>query len=229
MVGSLRSAPGSPNPLEFKNPTLIGDLSLKNEKPDKDSDNLNLSLKFKVSQNDLIQGLAGIIPEKKGDEIPTGGMYQEKGFAYFNSKFSFNREKETVAPPDDDSREGPAAILGPLGIGMALVRRAMTGPELRKEFLLLDDGDKKFYVKFAPNLNATTDPAKGESAYKFNLIFIDGEKIYPNFFTGAVRMNTKTRLVKYLRASSKVEDGPTNTDDAMFGKGEAFTISLEEK
>ena len=229
MVGDFGSTPGSQNPFTFKNPSLTGDLTLSYVKStDNENHIAKLLFKFKKAQNSLIEGLSGGFPEKTGAEEPRGGMYSEKEYAFMTSNIQIDRTKATFSPLAAQDNYGGGTVLAPLGIGLAVMHRATMKPELRKDFFLNDDDGKKFYVTYLPNLNATTNESKGEVAYKFNIKMIDQGKSYPNFFTGAIRLNTKTKIVQYLRATSKVSDGPTGEDSA-FSKGEAFTLSLEAK
>ena len=230
IVGKLASTPGSQNPFEFKNPELAGDLVLTHEKPlDTDNELVRLLLKMKRSQNELTAALTGDLPAKSGSEVPEGGLYMDKDFAYFTAQFMMDRKKATAIPYSPKQNVGGDAVLAPLGTGLAIMQRAMMGPELRKESYLANDDSRKFYVTFSPNLNATIDPTKGEAAYKFSLKMVDLGKEYPNFFTGAIRLNTKSKIVQYLRATSKSSDGPTSPQDASFSQVQSVVIGLEAK
>ncbi len=230
LVGDFASTPGSRNPYEYKNPSLAGDLSVTYIKsPDPDNHVAKLLFKFKKAQNALVEALTGGFPEKSGNDEPQGGMYSEKEYGFMTSQFRIDRTKACcVASPDQD-KFGGSAVLAPLGTALAVIHRAMMKPELRKEFFLNDDDGKKFYVTYLPNLNATTNESKGEAAYKFNINMVDQGKSYPFFFTGAIRLNIKTKIVQYLRATSKTIDGPTGPEDAAFSKAQGFTLDLEAK
>ncbi len=230
IVGKFGSTPGSRNPYEIKNPSLTGDLALTNNKAvDKDHDVVHLQLKLKMDQNDLITSLTQGFPTKDSPESTAMGMYSDKNFAYVEAKFLLDRTKATSAPYSTDSAYGSTSVLGPIGIGLAVMERGMMAPELKKEFFLSEDGPRKFYVTFKPNLNATTDSKKGEAAFAFQIKMNDQGKDYPNFFTGALRLNIKTKKVQYFRATSKVSDGPAGPEDAVFSQAETLVVNIESK
>lgn len=221
----LTGAIDFPNPVgNIENPLVRGELSFTNEKVTKPGqDPFMLTLKARKNQSELVQMF-----EKGIAESPTGPKH-DKDYLYVSHSYWINAKDLSVEGDESHGYDQTAQIMNPFAVGIAVMRRTLASPELKKEYYLMTDGPRKFYGVFNTNPNATTDPAKGEVAFKFNIVLKENKKEYPNFFVGAVRGNSKTGKIEYIRASSKPSDGPTDINDSAFPSVKSFAFNLTAK
>ncbi len=217
MTGSI-DTPELPNIIE--NLLVKAELSFAKSKTDKPNvAPFTLSLKVKKNQTPLIEAFTSGIEESKI------GPKSDKDYLYVTEPFWINQENLSVDLGESDGND----ILNPFAIGVAVMWRTMSSPELKKEYLLIADGDRKFFGVFNINLNPNLDPAKGEIAYRFNIVLKENGKEYPNFFLGTVRANTKTKRIDYIRASSNLADGPIDPNDGPLKDVKSFAFNLTSK
>ena len=211
-----------PNPVgKIVNPLVTGEISFTNEKTSKPGfDPFSLSIKAKRNQSDLVEMFA-----KGITDCPTGPK-NDKDYVYITHQYWIKQSDLSVDGERSSGYDQSSQILNPFAIGVAIMRRAFEAPELKKEYFLMADGGRKFYGAFNVNLNATTDPTKGEIAFRFNIILKEGEKTYPKFFTGAVRANSKSHKIEYIKASSNPADGPLEPGENSFPSVKSFAFNL---
>jgi hypothetical protein len=208
----------------IENPIVAGIMAFTNDKSTKAGfDLFTLSMKVKKNQSPLIEAFSSAIADSNI------GPKNDKDFVYVTYQYWLRESDLVVGFDESGSYVQPTQILNPFAVGVAVIRRTMTNPELRKEFYLMADGPRKFYAKFSPNLNATADPGKGELALRFNVILREGDKTFPKFFTGVVRANTKSRKVEYIKAGSYPDDGPLEVGESAFPDVKSFAINLIAK
>jgi len=217
----------------IENPFLNGDLSIKKTKDGNSKNELyRIKLSLKREQSDLISAITGALPaQKENPNLPTAA-FQDKEWAYLIHSYRISPtdyKLSSIQNTQDEYLLSPQ-VLDPLSLAVEIAQLSLTKPQLRKEFFLMEDGPRRFSVTFKPNLNANTDNAPNDVAYKFDLKLKDPEGEYPSFFSGAIRLNTKTRKVQYITATSDTEHQPKAPEDS-FGGSEAkgYSIRLDAK
>lgn len=216
---------------EIVDPVFIGDFKITNGKElSKERSIVQVQLKLKRSQTKVVEALTNGFEEKKEADKLGVGLFRVKDFAYITNDIVLDR-KEAKLEPVTNGDFSAGEVLNPLSLSLAIFQRSLLNPQLRKEFFLMKDGPREYYATFMPNLNANTDSAKGEVAYKFNLKLKEDNGEFPQFFTGAIRLNTKTGLLTYLNASSEFKNTPSaaNTDETAFHEIQNIAIKIEAK
>ena len=228
--------------LNVKDPVVYGEFSVQNIKTESTkAEDYLLTLKFKKTQSPLVEALSAGIADSplasKGEK--------DKDFAFVIDSYRLNLADLAITHHDapakgatvltEDGRPYEPSyqsqqILNPLAIGVAIMRRAMTAPELKKEYFLMDDGSRRYFAVYTFNPNATLNEAIGEAAYRVNVVMKEAEKKYPKFFQGAIRVNTKSKTVEYLRATSSPADGPqVPQGDSPYENIKSFMINMVAK
>ncbi|MBS1701639.1 MAG: hypothetical protein JST12_08255 [Armatimonadetes bacterium] len=209
--------------------SLTGELSFAIVKKLPDNlDLVRLKLKLKRNQNKLLEAFTtGFDKVKEGDR--DNSTYQDGEFAYVTELYTFDRTKATVVDYNSTTDSSSAQILESMALALAMVQQCFNGPELRHEYPLAKDGPRNYFITYRENLNANTDESQGEAAYKFNLKLKDHTGTYPNFFTGAVRLNRKTGYVRYITTTSYPIDQPSVNDNSGESTARAWSIRLDEK
>jgi hypothetical protein len=217
--------PEIPNlPKKLANPLARGELSFTNDRvTKKGQEPFTLSMKVKKNQSDLVSALSA------GFQDSPIGPKNDKDNIYITHQFWVNQKDLTVEGDREASYDQPAQILNPFALGVAIMRRTMVGPELKKEYHLMTDGDRDFYAVFNLNFAAKTDPTKGEIAYRFDIVMKEKRKVYPNFFVGAIRANSITKKIEYIKASSTLTDGPIEVDDSLYRDVKSFVFNVVAK
>jgi hypothetical protein len=221
MVGEI---PSPPTLGPIKDPIIYGEFSLINETtPDKTVDAYQLSLKIKRDQSPLVKALTGGINQSKI------GPKNDKDYVYISEVYAVNKSNLSIDHAVGSDSSQSEEILNPLAIGIALSRRSMSAPVLKTEYLLMKQGPRFFYAIFSSNPSANIDERKGEAAYRFDIVLKERNQIYPKFFQGAVRVNTKTQRVMYIRATSSPSDGPQVDGVSLYESVKSFAINLVAK
>jgi hypothetical protein len=216
---------------DIVDPVFWGDLKITNGKEiSKERSIVQVQLKLKCNQTQLVEALTNGFEEKKETDKLGVGLFRIKDFAYITNDIVLDK-KEAKLEPVTNGDFSAGEVLNPLSLSLAIFQRSLMNPELRKEFLLMKDGPREYYATFMPNLNANTDTSKGEAAYKFNLKLKEQNGEFPQFFTGAIRLNTKTRLLTYLNATSEFKNTPSaaDTDETAFHQIQNVAIKIEAK
>ncbi len=216
MLGEIGTPVGN-----AKDPVINGKLEIKNvTDPKAKQDIYRLALKLKRDDMRIITVLTEGLPEKKEQPEMKADAFRDGKYACFINTFGIARDDATLAEkqtPDvsDLGNFQSAATLLPFSLALAITQKSLVGPDLKKEYFLAQDGPRKYYVTFRPNLNANTDSSKGEAAYKFNLKLVDANGIAPNFFDGAIRLNVLSGKVQYITATSVPENWVQNGDGSL--------------
>ena len=215
----------APKPIgTIQNPLATGELTFATQRPTTPGlEPFTLSMKLKRKQSDLIEALSMQIPDS-----PIGPK-NDKDFVYFTHQYWFKPATVSIEHKENATFDQPAQLLNPFALGVGIMQRAMAGPELKKEYFLMVDAGRKFYGVFNINLNANIDPSKGEMAYKFNIVLKENKNEYPKFFTGAVRGNTKTKKIDYIKATSNPNDGPMDMGETSYPDVKSFAFNLVAK
>lgn len=230
MLGEIGTPVGN-----TKDAVINGKLDIKNiSDPKSKQDIYRLSLKVKRDDLKIVTVLTEGLPEKKDQPEMKADAFREGKYACFVNTFGIAREDATLTEkqtPDvsDLGNFQSAATLLPFSLALAITQKSLVGPDLKKEYFLAQDGPRKYYVTFRPNLNANTDSSKGEAAYKFNLKLVDGNGTAPNLFDGAIRLNVFSGKVQYITATSAPENWKTDSGESFFSSLTNIAIRFDSE
>lgn len=212
---------------DLKDPSLTGSIELRRLKDVKKESLYRIHLALPKKQNPLTEFIQTTMKDEMvTKETPVAIFKDDQNVNFINSYF-FDPQTLNVKSMEINTYSPPEEVLGPIAMAFALGQRAINNPELKKEYLLRDDSPRKFYVTFRPNLNANTESVPGDVAFKFDLKLDEPNGKYPQFFTGAIRLNTKTGLIQYINANSVPENQPAPPEDADLGTNKSYAIRIE--
>lgn len=212
----------------IEDPLINGEIAvMKSKETAGKRDIYRLKFSLKREQTPLISALTGGFPDQKDQDDIASAVYKDKERAYFVESYIFSPTDFKISAIHANEYSPSREVLNPISIAFAIAQRSMNAPELRKEYFVSEDGPRKFFVTFKPNLNANTEQVPGDVAFKFDLKLKDEDQEYPAFFTGAIRLNTKTRLVQYITASSDPAHQPKGPEDADLGDQKSYAIRID--
>ena len=213
-------------PLNIEDPKLYGTLDIrKHETEGKPTKEFRLRFEFLRKRNPQLEPIVSLMPNRTNDSSARKAVGKDETTFYLVNTFLFDPESYAMEPEHKEEFSPADQVLGPLALAVAMAQRTINKPELLKEYVLQIDEHKKFMVTFRQDLTSSTRPNSGDVGLKFAIKYQGPDGSFPSFFTGSLRLNSKTRLIEYFTATSNRDDQP-GEPDLMLKKN--YAIRMEQ-